>query len=90
MLKTRLELHNEVYNSRLKREQKAKQRAGLIKRYIGTLQWTCRVLTQICTLCAGCAEALCVASCVIFGTICYPQRICSLLFYALRRHGLHC
>jgi ribonuclease PH len=37
MLKTRLELHNEVYNSRLKREQKAKQRAGLIKRYIGTL-----------------------------------------------------
>jgi anaerobic ribonucleoside-triphosphate reductase len=36
MLKTRLELHNEVYNARLKREQKAKQRAGLIKRYIGT------------------------------------------------------
>jgi hypothetical protein len=41
MLKTRLELHNEVYNSRLKREQKAKQRAGLIKRYIGTRDLAC-------------------------------------------------
>ncbi len=37
MLKKRLELHDEIYNSRLKREQKAKQRSGLIKRYIGKL-----------------------------------------------------
>jgi hypothetical protein len=36
MLRRRLELHDEVYNRRLKREQYAKQRAGLIKRYIGT------------------------------------------------------
>jgi hypothetical protein len=35
MLRRRLELHDEVYNRRLKREQYAKQRAGLIKRYIG-------------------------------------------------------
>lgn len=36
MLRRRLELHDEVYNRRLQREQYAKNRAGLIKRYIGT------------------------------------------------------
>jgi hypothetical protein len=36
MLRRRLELHDEVYNRRLKREQDAKNRTGLIKRYIGT------------------------------------------------------
>ena len=35
LLETRLELHNQTYNERLRREKVAAQRAGLIQQYIG-------------------------------------------------------
>lgn len=45
MLKTRRDLHNEIYTSRLQREEKAKQRAGLVRRYIGEPPW---VIMSVC------------------------------------------